>query len=68
VLAVLFALQAANFYTLGQTWPVIFIALGAVVLLERTIGRTNFFAAEEHPHVAAWAAEDRKDDATKGGA
>jgi TM2 domain-containing membrane protein YozV len=39
VLAVLFALQAANAYTLGQTWPVIVIALGATLLLERTAGR-----------------------------
>jgi len=68
VLAVLFALQAANLYTLGQTWPVIFIALGAVVLMERTIGRTNIFASEEHPPVAAWAPENPKNDATNGGA
>jgi len=67
VLAVLFALQAANLYTLGQTWPVIFIALGAVVLVERTVGRATQFAAEEHPPVAAWTADSRNDDATKGG-
>jgi len=68
VLAVLFALQAANLYTLGQTWPVIFIALGAVVLMERTVGRAAQFATEEHPPVVAWTADDRKNDGTRGGA
>jgi hypothetical protein len=38
VLAVLFGLQAAYIATLGQTWPILFIALGAVLLLERTAG------------------------------
>ena len=68
VLAVLFALQAANLYTLGQTWPVIIIALGAVVLVERTVGRTPFLVAEERPQAPAWTPEDRKDDGTQGGA
>jgi hypothetical protein len=35
VLAVLFALQAAYVLTLGQTWPVLFIAFGALLLVER---------------------------------
>jgi hypothetical protein len=35
VLAVLFALQSADVFTLGQTWPVLFIAFGALLLLER---------------------------------
>jgi TM2 domain-containing membrane protein YozV len=35
VLAVLFALQSAYVLTLGQTWPVLFIAFGALLLLER---------------------------------
>jgi hypothetical protein len=35
VLAVLFALQSAEVFTLGQTWPVLFIAFGALLLLER---------------------------------
>jgi hypothetical protein len=38
VLAVLFALQAAHLFTLGQTWPVIVIALGALMLIERSVG------------------------------
>lgn len=35
VLAVLFILQDAYVFTLGQTWPVLFIAFGALLLLER---------------------------------
>jgi hypothetical protein len=35
VLAVLFILQDAYVLTLGQTWPVLFIAFGALLLLER---------------------------------
>jgi len=35
VLAVLFTLQAAYVLTLGQTWPVLFIAFGALLLVER---------------------------------
>jgi len=35
VLAVLFALQDAYVLTLGQTWPVLFIAFGALLLVER---------------------------------
>jgi hypothetical protein len=36
VLAILFVLQDAYILTLGQTWPVLFIAFGALLLLERT--------------------------------
>jgi hypothetical protein len=35
VLAVLFLLQGVHAATLGQTWPVILLALGAVLLGER---------------------------------
>jgi hypothetical protein len=35
VLAILFALQSAYVLTLGQTWPVLFIAFGALLLVER---------------------------------
>lgn len=43
VLALLFALQAAHLLTLGQTWPVLFIALGALLVLERTVGRGGLY-------------------------
>jgi hypothetical protein len=43
VLAVLFSLQAAYVATLGQTWPILFIALGVVLLLERTAGKPNVY-------------------------
>ena len=35
VLALLFALQSAYVLTLGQTWPILFIAFGALILVER---------------------------------
>jgi hypothetical protein len=38
VLAILFALQAAYVATLGQTWPVLLVTIGALMLLERTVG------------------------------
>ena len=43
VLAVLFALQAAHVFTLGQTWPVLLVAFGALLLLERTMGRNGWY-------------------------
>jgi hypothetical protein len=76
VLAVLFALQAAGVMTLGQTWPVLFIAFGGLLLLERAMGRGPWpvypaagvtgaagAAATDSPR-AAWTAsenETRKD-------
>ena len=60
VLAVLFALQAANVYTLGQTWPVIIIAFGAMLLVERAVGRPVVYVppvATVPPAAAAWAPE-----------
>jgi hypothetical protein len=42
VLAVLFGLQAADLFTLGQTWPAILIAFGAMLLLERAVPRTPY--------------------------
>ena len=50
VLAVLFALQAANIFTLGQTWPAILIAFGAMLLLERAVPRPTYVVP---PPVAA---------------
>jgi hypothetical protein len=41
VLALLFALQAAGIRTLGQTWGVLLIAFGALLILERTVGRNT---------------------------
>jgi hypothetical protein len=43
VLALLFALQAAGIRTLGQTWGVLLIAFGALLILERTVGRSNWY-------------------------
>ena len=43
VLALLFALQAAGVRTLGQTWGVLLIAFGALLILERTVGRNNWY-------------------------
>jgi hypothetical protein len=43
VLALLFALQAAGIRTLGQTWGVLLIAFGALLVLERTMGRTPWY-------------------------
>ncbi|MEO6923946.1 MAG: hypothetical protein ABI142_08975 [Bryocella sp.] len=39
VLAVLFVLQGAQMFTLGQTWPVIVITVGLVLLLQRVLDR-----------------------------
>ena len=55
VLAILFALQAAHAMTFGQTWPVLVIAFGAILLLERSVGRpryipsTNFMPGTPQP-------------------
>jgi TM2 domain-containing membrane protein YozV len=38
VLAILFALQAGYVATLGQTWPVLLVTVGGLLLLERTVG------------------------------
>ena len=43
VLAFLFALQAAGIRTLGQTWGVLLIALGALLIMERTVGRNTWY-------------------------
>ena len=45
VLAVLFGLQAAGIRTLGQTWGVLLIAFGALLILERTVGRNTWYPA-----------------------
>jgi len=76
VLAVLFALQAANLYTLGQTWPVIIIAFGAMLLIERAVGRPVVYVPPTQTvPPAAWAPEGpvaqapihTSDDAAKDG-
>lgn len=41
VLAVMFALNAGGWLTIGQSWPLLLIALGLVLLLERTLGRSR---------------------------
>jgi TM2 domain-containing membrane protein YozV len=51
VLAALFALQAANLYTLGQTWAVIVIAFGAIMLAQRAAERAADAADEPHSAV-----------------
>jgi hypothetical protein len=81
VLAVLFLLQALHVATLGQTWPVILLALGALLLVERMTPRemvypaaTTFVppaAASSVPspevRVTAFGDDATTNDATKGG-
>jgi hypothetical protein len=43
VLALLFGLQAAGIRTLGQTWGILLIALGGLLILERTVGRSAWY-------------------------
>jgi hypothetical protein len=57
VLALLFALQAAGVRTLGQTWAVLLIALGVLLILERMGARSSWYAAG----TGVPAAETRKD-------
>jgi hypothetical protein len=63
VLAALFALQGAGLYTLGQTWPVIVIAFGALMLIQRAAGRAvqpEYFPQGYDPRVPVtptWATE-----------
>jgi hypothetical protein len=66
VLAVLFGLQAAGIRTLGQTWGVLLIALGALLILERTAGRNTWYpmtgpAPTYAPPAYTPPAETRKD-------
>jgi TM2 domain-containing membrane protein YozV len=74
-LAVLFALQGYDVATLGQTWPVLVIAIGLLLLLERTVGAatpytpaapisTSVVPGPESPR-ATFTPE--ADDTTKGG-
>lgn len=54
VLALLFALQAAGIRTIGQTWGVLLIAFGALLILERMAGRSAWvpMGPGVHPGVA----------------
>jgi hypothetical protein len=52
VLAALFALQAADVWTLGQTWPVLFIAFGALLVLERSMGSNAWHPPANVPPAA----------------
>jgi hypothetical protein len=63
VLALLFALQAAGIRTLGQTWGVLLIAFGALMILERTVGRNTWYPAYPvgAPMTNTPVAETRKD-------
>jgi hypothetical protein len=62
VLALLFALQAAGIRTLGQTWGVLLIALGALLILERTVGRNTWYPVNAPVGVSPTpSAETRKD-------
>ncbi|HEV2578360.1 MAG TPA: hypothetical protein VGU25_14220 [Acidobacteriaceae bacterium] len=58
VLALLFALQAAGIRTLGQTWGVLLIAFGALLILERTMGSSYGLGGPLPPHTPA--ADTRK--------
>lgn len=61
VLAILFALQAAYVATLGQTWPVLLVTIGALLLLERTVGVAPVVPYVAHEPVAP-AATPGSDD------
>jgi hypothetical protein len=62
VLAALFALQAAGIRTLGQTWGVLLIAFGALLILERTVGRNTWYPVNAPVGVGPTpSAEARKD-------
>lgn len=62
VLALLFALQAAGIRTLGQTWGVLLIAFGGLLILERTVGRNTWYpAGAPAPVNPVPPAETRKD-------
>jgi hypothetical protein len=62
VLALLFALQAAGIRTLGQTWGVLLIAFGALLILERTVGRNTWYPVSAPVGVGPTpGAEARKD-------
>jgi TM2 domain-containing membrane protein YozV len=52
VLAILFTLQAAGSMTLGQTWPMLVIALGALLLVERSAAHTDAGAVPYAPPAA----------------
>ena len=72
VLAVLFALYAAGIKTLGQTWPVLFIVFGGLLLVERMVQHAYplppvppayvpappGYAAATEPQRAAWTGTD----------
>jgi hypothetical protein len=46
ILALLFVLQGLDIASLGRTWPVLFIAFGAMLILERTpLGHTDLNSA-----------------------
>lgn len=69
-LAILIALQSAYILTLGQTWPVLLIAFGGMLVLERTAGRG--FAAPTVPVTspvppAGWTAAGDPIPPTQGG-
>jgi hypothetical protein len=62
VLALLFALQAAGIRTLGQTWGVLLIAFGVLLILERTVGRNTWYPVNAPVAVgSAPGTEARKD-------
>lgn len=62
VLALLFALQAAGIRTLGQTWGVLLIAFGVLLILERTVGRNTWYPVNAPVAVGpAPGTEARKD-------
>ena len=62
VLALLFALQAAGVRTLGQTWGVLLIAFGALLILERTVGRNTWYPVNAPVSASPTpSAETRKD-------
>ncbi len=53
VLAVLFGLQAMNVASLGRTWPVLLVALGAMLIVERTALSQISYGAPAYPASAS---------------
>jgi len=62
VLTLLFALQSAGIRTLGQTWGILLIAFGAMLILERTVGRNTWYPVNAPAGVAPTPTPDTRKD------
>ena len=66
VLAGMFTLQALGLLTIGQSWPLLLIVLGLLVLLERTVGRPAQLAPDASGPTAPVTAAPASDVAGRG--